>query len=59
MADSFLSRVVKWMEKRRGAASSPRRPNDEDDGAGVPVPTGPRPRRGGAQARPPQEPVQK
>ncbi|MBB5233822.1 hypothetical protein [Deinococcus budaensis] len=27
--------------------------DDEEDGPGVPVPVGPRPRRGGAQARPP------
>ncbi|MFC5849809.1 hypothetical protein [Deinococcus petrolearius] len=34
--------------------SSSRRPDDRDDGLGVPVVAGPRPRRGGAQARPPE-----
>lgn len=33
---------------------SPRR-DEGEDGLGVPVPVGPRPRRGGAQAQPPKE----
>ncbi|WP_161780328.1 hypothetical protein [Deinococcus sp. RL] len=33
----------------------PRRRDEGEEGPGVPVPTGPRPRRGGAQAQPPRE----
>ena len=60
---SMLKWLNRWLlgraERRLEAEMtrpSPRRPgpDDSDDGIGVPVPTGPRPRRDGALAQPPQ-----
>ncbi|GAA5532339.1 hypothetical protein Dalu01_00728 [Deinococcus aluminii] len=53
----------RWLEWLGGLGPPPRTGNsarrpeddDEDEGLGVPVPVGPHPRRGGAQARPPGE----
>lgn len=42
-------------EPGRAARQSGKR-DDSDDGVGVPVPTGPRPLRGGAHAKPPPLP---
>ncbi|GHF34010.1 hypothetical protein HNQ07_000190 [Deinococcus metalli] len=56
----MLRELKGWLRRRadRGAEPSPRRDgrDDREGGAGVPVPAGPRPRRDGVQARPP-EPV--
>lgn len=54
--DAGIEAQVQQLFRRRLFVS--RRPpgDDWDDGIGVPVPTGPRPRRGGAQAKPPALP---
>lgn len=59
---AFLDRLSASRDRgysRTGTISAepfpPRRRDEGEDGLGVPVPVGPRPRRGGAQAQPPRE----
>lgn len=49
----FLSGLTRQVKGERATAPPPQRRDDQDDGIGVPVPAGPRPIRGGAQAKPP------